>query len=288
MTEEQYPFDSWNEDWKVFGTRYTKISINEIMNNNDKLAKLAIRKSLLKEFHNNENERIVYLNDGDEFQIQLFNPYQYIIGVSFTFNSDSVENYRMIVLKPGERVWLDRYLDENKKLKFSTYEVGNSNEVKKAIEKNGILNIYFYKEDQTNDNIYSLGISTNWEPIDWDPLKYKITYGGNYSLNTITANYNSVSSISNCCNYDTSSQNSINGVRSIETGRIEKGSHSNQKFNHYYGKFNSWYFKKETIKILPESQRQISSNELNRKYCYNCGRKLKEKFKFCPFCGAKQ
>lgn len=79
MTEEQYPFDSWNEDWKVFGTRYTKISINEIMNNNDKLAKLAIRKSLLKEFHNNENERIVYLNDGDEFQIQLFNPYQYII-----------------------------------------------------------------------------------------------------------------------------------------------------------------------------------------------------------------
>ena len=32
-------------------------------------AKLAINKSLLKEY-NNSGERIVYLEDGDEFQIQ--------------------------------------------------------------------------------------------------------------------------------------------------------------------------------------------------------------------------
>ena len=42
-------------------------------NSNDKLARIAMNKSLLKEFHNNENNRIVYLKDGDEFQIQIFN-----------------------------------------------------------------------------------------------------------------------------------------------------------------------------------------------------------------------
>ena len=76
--------------------------------------------------------------------------------------------------------------------------------------------------------------------------------------------------------------------KSIETGRIDKGGYSNQKFNNYYGDFNSWYFKKETIKRLPESQKQISSSDLNKKYCYNCGKKIKDTFKFCPNCGAKQ
>ena len=57
-------------------------------NSNDKLAKLAINKSLLKEYRNSENDRIVYLKDGDEFQIQIFNPYQYVIGVRRADNQD--------------------------------------------------------------------------------------------------------------------------------------------------------------------------------------------------------
>ena len=38
------------------------------------LSKLAVGKSLLKEYKTSECTRTVYLNDGDEFQIQLFNP----------------------------------------------------------------------------------------------------------------------------------------------------------------------------------------------------------------------
>ena len=76
--------------------------------------------------------------------------------------------------------------------------------------------------------------------------------------------------------------------KSIETGRVDKGSQSNQQFNNYYGDFENWYFKKETIKILPESQKQISVSDLNKKYCYNCGKKIKKEFKFCPSCGAAQ
>lgn len=285
-------------------------------NSNDNLAKIAMNKSLLKEFHNNENDRIVYLKDGDEFQIQIFNPYQYVIGVSFTFNSDNVDNSKLLVLKPGERVWLDRYLNENKKMKFSTYEVSNSNDVKKAIEKNGIVNIYFYKEQEKNNNIYIY--NTSYTAKTWEPnnvfYNYEVTCANND--NTSVVNYcapldcglsalvaNSSASTYTSCSTATISNDTLGGFadlaktklgscsfakKSIETGRIDKGSYSNQNFTNYYGDFENWYFKKETIKIIPESQKQISSNDLNKKYCVNCGKKIKKEFKFCPSCGTKQ
>lgn len=87
----------------------------KIMNNNDKLAKIAVNKSLLKEYSNSSNERIVYMQDGTEFQIQIFNPYSYVIGVSFKFNNNS-ESSQLLVLRPGERVWLDRYLNNESRL----------------------------------------------------------------------------------------------------------------------------------------------------------------------------
>ena len=295
-------------------------------NSNDNLAKIAMNKSLLKEFHNNENDRIVYLKDGDEFQIQIFNPYQYVIGVSFTFNSDNIDNSKLLVLKPGERVWLDRYLNENKKMRFSTYEVGNSNEVKKAIEKNGIVNIYFYKEKEQNDIIYIYNTYTSAKT--WDPTpswyNYEITCDNNKltsSVDNINANIDSSKlgistvstalgsitddclSVSSATTYTTFANTIPNGTnsclnknnasrsmskKSIETGRVDKGSYSSQQFNNYYGDFENYWFKKETIKILPDSQKQISVSDLNKKYCYNCGKKIKKEFKFCPSCGAAQ
>jgi hypothetical protein len=77
-------------------------------------------------------------------------------------------------------------------------------------------------------------------------------------------------------------------ANTIETGLIEEGSHSNQKFQNDYTDFESWPFREEVIKILPVSQKPYSSDDLNKIYCYNCGRKIKSKFKYCPFCGAKQ
>lgn len=285
-------------------------------NNDDKLAKVAVNKSLLKEFHNSQDERIVYLNDGQEFQIQIFNPYQYIIGVCFSFNSDNINKSKLLVLKPGERVWLERYLDSSNKFVFSTYEVGASKEVKKAIEKNGILNIYFYKEKEKQNNIWiSTTTITNEDiqPYTYPNWKDNIIYCDNnvvtsnlatYINDSITTAYYSdltpkstCTAASTAANYGSSRSlntdikvgtNSCINKKSIETGRIDKGSYSNQNFSNYYGDFESWYFKKETIHILPTSQKQVSSNDLKKQYCYNCGRKLNQKFKFCPYCGAKQ
>ena len=50
-----------------------------------KMAQLAINKSLLKEYSTNEDSRVVYMHNNEEFQIQLFNPDLFTVGVIFTF-----------------------------------------------------------------------------------------------------------------------------------------------------------------------------------------------------------
>ena len=294
------------------------------MNYNDKLAKLAVRKSLLKEYKNSSNERIVYMDDGTEFQIQIFNPYTYTIGVSFGFNSNYQSNSNLLVLRPGERVWLDRYLDNESRLLFSTYEVGNSMQVKEAIKDNGNLSIKFYKEKEHrtnwyNNNIYVMdAINTQpWKGVD---VYYNNNLGSsicadsaiNYCdcslsldsvkgspttfANTVTTGSAASSTYTSAsATYDasinTATYDSVAAKprsKSIETGRIEEGSHSNQKFTNVYKDFESWPFKTEYIKILPTSQKQINSNDLKKRYCHECGRKLNQKYKFCPYCGAAQ
>lgn len=269
------------------------------MKTNEKLAKLAINKSLLKEYSNSSNERIVYMKDNTEFQIQLFNPYSYIIGAKFKFNNKEIKN--TLVLRPGERIWLDRYLDDKSKLLFSTYQVNDSAEVKKAIENNGNIVIEFYEEKKEDYGTITIstGMTTTQEPV-WAPYKLvdvsPSDLGVRYSTTcaSTTANYSCSSSYANTLTASSLSTSSTKvGTNScvnknIETGRIEKGSHSNQRFKNVDTEFAYFPFKTEIIKILPESMKQINSDDLQKRYCYNCGRKLKEKFKFCPFCGTKQ
>ena len=303
----------------------------KIMNNNDKLAKIAVNKSLLKEYSNSSNERIVYMHDGTEFQIQIFNPYSYVIGVSFKFNNNS-ESSQLLVLRPGERVWLDRYLDNESRLLFSTYEVGASEEVKKAIKDNGNLQIKFYKEREKNywnNHIYVNQPIINAEPYKHIDVWYSNNLGSSYCLNNendnvrcfssevntlgaassvnfcqsadtalnidgsitgaaSTATYTATSAITDAYEKSTPISAKVRSKKSIETGRIEEGSHSNQRFNNVYKDFETWPFKTEYIKILPFSQKQVNANDISKRYCYNCGRKLNQKYNFCPFCGAKQ
>ena len=289
------------------------------MNNNDKLAKIAVNKSLLKEYSNSSNERIVYMHDGTEFQIQIFNLYSYTIGVSFKFNSNS-ESSQLLVLRPGERVWLDRYLNNESRLLFSTYKVGNSEEVKNAIKDNGNLQIKFYKEKE--NNYWNNRIYTNQSIIDTtEPYRHinawysnnancfnnelntlrasssinfynntnaALNVGGNTTGATSTANCVATSAITDTYVKSMPTSATVRSNKSIETGRIEEGSHSNQRFDNVYKDFEIWPFKIEYIKILPFSKKQVNINDISKRYCHNCGRKLNQKYKFCPFCGTKQ
>ena len=78
----------------------------------------------------------VYLNNGDEFEIELYNPTQNKVLAKIELNGSSIGSG--IILRPGERVFLERYLNEAKKFLFETYNVnGDNEEVQRAIAENG-------------------------------------------------------------------------------------------------------------------------------------------------------
>jgi hypothetical protein len=99
-----------------------RISINTIG--------LAVPQSFITKSKQRLKQQIdtVYLNDGDEFEIELYNPTQNKVLAKIEMNGNSIGNG--IILRPGERVFLERYLDVAKKFLFETYVVnGNNDEV---------------------------------------------------------------------------------------------------------------------------------------------------------------
>ena len=265
---------------------------------------IAIAKSICKEYSTSSYSRVVYLENGQEFQIQLFNPHNFTIGAEIFINDEKLSN--RLVLKPGERVWLERYLDVKKKFKFSTYEVeGNNKDVQEAIKDNGNIEIKFYKESRNKEYYPSVIVyDNNWLNKN-DNIKYPspINVFYNISNDLTTGNYcNYTSKTSNfCTDLNTNCTSSIstqdtNYTSSIstpdemicETGRIETGSQSTQEFNNVVNiDFEYFPFITEKIKLLPISQKPFTPNDLHKIYCPECGRKLKSTYKFCPFCGSK-
>lgn len=259
------------------------------MNNTDKLAKVALKKSLLKEYSNSQNDRIVYLKDGDEFQIQFFNPFSYTIAAEIYLNNQSLSN--KLIIRPGEYVWLERYLDSPRKFKFYVYEVNNSEPVKEAIANNGDIKIKFYKE---RNNTYFASSITVYDFADtlnnWDYDANKTNYYDHqpsYSICGVDNNVYTSSLTAKVPLTCSAASYSAKAANTIETGRVEKGNHSNQNFNYVDIDFEYYPFKTENIKLLPVSQKPIRKNDLQKLYCTECGRKIKNKYKFCPYCGTK-
>ena len=266
----------------------------------DSLAKIAISKNLIKEYKSSESERTVYLNDGTEFQIYLKNPYQDHLGIKIYVNNRSIGN--MLVLKPGQSCWLDRFVDEKKKFLFSTYEVENTGEMRYAINKNGRVKIEFYHEKE--ETVYVSPMTVTWTGGPDYSIRSTSTGGVSYlnSANTVlnsvvdlnnnfTACYNSASTIE--LSDAVSDKPKRKGLTrqeidcTIETGRVEKGSVSNQEFETCDISFQYWPFKTEEILILPNSRKQIRVEETRRRYCSQCGKKVNPKDKFCSNCGAR-
>ena len=254
---------------------------------NTQMAKVAINKSLLKEYDN----RVVYLQDGDEFQIQLFNPKTTTIAAEISINGFSCGT--KLVLRPGERIWLERYLDRSNKFKFTTYKVDDTPEVADAIKNNGKIVVKFYDEIVKRNAVWCLTEPTILYTKDCSsPNIYysnAVSTGDNTILGssittTATSNYSFTSSASTARTYEIEAS----VAKSVkETGIIEDGSHSNQDFHTVNNEFAFYPFKTEEIQIYPVSQKPVYSKDVQRVYCTECGRKLQAKYKFCPFCGTQ-
>ena len=232
----------------------------------------------------------VYLSDGDEYEIELFNPSQEVVLAKIKIDGDYIAGGG-IVLRRGERVFLERFLDSPNKFKYSTYVVsGNNTEVQDAIRNNGYVEIEFYSEYKPtipNRTIYS-GNTYSTGTINGNPITFTTT--GNSGNFTLTSGTTTTSAFYNA----SLTANTFEGpnIRSlsnkIETGTTEKGDSSDQTFQHTNKTFNQFSFWNVAWQILPLSQKQYTAEEVGTNYCGNCGAKRKKSsFKFCPHCGNK-
>lgn len=234
-----------------------------------------------------KNNDLVYLDNGQEFQIELYNPTSIAYLVKIYLN-DLLISSSGLVLKPGQRYFLDRYIDEKKKFLFSTYEVEDSEEVKEAIKNNGRVKVEFYPE-QTN--WLSNGTTTgNWTyyPSNYYPSSPTVWGGSSVTLAGTTVNnlvYTSNAGGSITSSYGNTSFSNCSIAGSLETGRVEKGNKSDQNFGKDFGSYSWFCTYKSEYQILPRSVKPTEVSEI-RSYCTECGSRVKKKsWKFCPNCG---
>lgn len=238
-------------------------------------AHITKSKSRLKTYGTN-----VYLKDGSNFEIELFNPKTISVLAKIKINGKFISEAGLII-KPGQRVFLERFIDEAKKFVFSTYEIEDSNEAKEAIAENGKIEVIFYDQEITSN--------LQLNPVMWTTETFRYpsngTGSGQFFGNTFTTSASDLVVGSSCLSNMSYYSSSINTNNSIETGRVEKGKKSSQEFKESSESF--YYFSCATSywQILPESKRPIESGEI-RTYCTGCGTRIKKStWKFCPNCG---
>jgi hypothetical protein len=306
----------------------------------------------LKVYSNNS----IFLEKQEEFCLELFNPTEKSILVKIEINGKMISSTGL-VLKPAQRVFLERYFDVDKKFLFDVYEIENwetlkneaneisskhnqlktelslreqllklssneqerislemriselkfqteemlslmtelnerSNSVKEASKYNGKIRIYFYNEmvcDYTSTKLF--------EPFY--PFGGGTLFGG-MTTNTFTSNLNDNYTSNNCVgqnsifdgnnlfNTDNISLNkNLRSKKDIkETGRIEHGSISNQKFETVNMNFSPIHFHNIEYTILPISEKPLEMKDI-RNYCRKCGKKLSQSDNFCSSCGEK-
>ena len=237
-------------------------------------AHITRKKSRLKIYNGNT----VFLNDKDNFEFEIHNPTQKSVLCKIRLNGEYISTGG-VVIRPGQRVFLERFLDTNNKFEFSTYEVKDTSLNRTAIDLNGDVRIEFYNEQtyQPNYSLYVLNGSSS-------TVSTGSPYYGNMTFTTSSsapmAYYSNTSSVSSLVGEPTLSK------KSIETGRVEKGEKSKQNFTNSYQNFEYNVSHQISLKILPLSNKNKTTEDI-KYYCTECGTKTKSKYKFCPSCGNK-
>lgn len=322
------------------------------------LAGICVKKNRLRMQGNK-----VYLKDKQEFEIELFNPTSDNRLAKIFLNGQEISNSGLVI-RPGQRIYLERYLNEPKKFRFDTYFIDGSPESLKAAASNGNVEIYFYDEivKAPEPILPDLSTITRRDDTDWaegydfdtalgalhDFSDHRSTvsdsaggtftfhcYGGGTGFSgasagdvTVTSGSGTVTSaigatgtplttnasltssdpdvkLGGTLLHDTSIRstekrllkrkstgggqkvNSILRSSRTETGRVEKGGTSDQKFVDFVGTFEDFWSASVFFNILPMSQKPVEAKDLGA-YCTNCGTKNKgNRYKYCPSCGNK-
>ena len=237
-------------------------------------AHITKKKSRLKVY----NGHVVFLNDKDNFEFEIHNPTQKSVLCKIKLNGEYISTSGGVVIRPGQRVFLERFLDTNNKFEFSTYEVKDTSLNRTAIDLNGDVRIEFYNE-QTYQHYPHLS-GGNWGS-GWSTINTGSPYYGNPTFTTSNSNGNMTFTSSNSIGVNTSYL-----INNIETGRVEKGDKSNQQFTNSYQNFEYNVSHQISLKILPLDNKNKTTDDIKH-YCTECGSKAKKSHKFCPSCGNK-
>ena len=240
----------------------------------------------------------VFLEDKEEFEIELFNPLTVSVLADIKLNGQSISKTGLVV-KPGQRIYLDCFIDDKKKFKFSTYEIENSGESLDATQNNGLLEVFFYKEDvitldnwqrkfdriivekyypynpypwhfRTTNNPYTVWYGTNSPTIGGSCVTTNLTNSVIGTTTTSNAYYSSNNAVN--CSYTSdvnvpyggTTVNNLFSVNNVETGRVEKGEKSKQKFTEVDIDFEKHYISSTIIQILPESRKPAEVKDVKK------------------------
>lgn len=242
-----------------------------------------------------KNKNKVYLNDGDEFQLQVYNPFSNRIGFQLKMNGGDSDN-GILIISPGQSVIIERFIGTNRKLKFSTYLVDKNNpQTKKAIKENGQLEIVFW-EEYKNPNYGTITIQ-NPNPIwvtptpgttPYNPPTWPYTYCGN-DLNIGSANNVSMGSTAGWAN--SNSFTNLNSDKCTYTSGIvmdgDVSINGNLSVNGQIVGSPNPNLKSKLSRGLSETGRIEKGNKSNQHFLqtdFICGRELiTYRFKLLPF-----
>lgn len=269
-------------------TDFTVYNLNWVypypLTNPQPTAHLTVNRNRLKLYGNS-----VYLQNNSNFEIELFNPSTVRVLAKISVNGSRISDSGLII-NPGQRVYLERFLTEDKRFKFSTYEIENSEEAKSAIRNNGEVTVDFYEELRHYDNSNYLIWNT---PITAQPATFpnwtvtcsqQLLSESNSAVYTNYCNSSASETLNLSDQYVNTNFKSNDKTDSIETGRVEMGSKSQQKLVQADGHFYFYPCTSFSVKILPKSQEPIEISDV-RQYCSQCGRRWRTSELFCPKCG---
>jgi hypothetical protein len=199
----------------------------------------------------------VYLSDGEEFMIELFNPTMKTVLANIKLDGKPISKSGIVVY-PGQRVYLDHFPDTGKLFTFATYEVDDEKELHDAVCNNGKVDVTFHNEEVTRiENWTTMWVDVHI-PRPVYPYNPYIPYRGTetvpYSPQPIwygtTCNSdigNSVGTYTIDATFNTSSM--------FETGLVTGGEQTKQVLTDVDMNFERTVVSQVSVRIIPESQR---------------------------------
>lgn len=212
----------------------------------------------------------IYLKNETEFELELYNPTTENVLAVIKMNGKPISSAG-IVIRNGERVYLDCYPDDQKKFTFTTYEVEDNKTSNEAIAHNGKVEILFYKEKAISLN------TSNWITLQNYPWSdgtagsgtwqnpYTYTTSGNATFNLSSGVISNTAQCYYSSNDELNMTKCCSSERSIETGQVGKGTDSDQQFTTVNMDFESYIHNVVEFQIFPESRKPATKKSLSKK-----------------------